>query len=59
MKIKKTATLKYTFLNLAINNIFKKVKLETKGINKDGIYLKHHRFVDDKILIEVNAQEPN
>lgn len=42
---------------LALENVFKKLQWEMKGINIDGSYLNHLRFADDIVLINSNVHE--
>jgi len=39
---------------LALENVFKTLNWDDKGINIDGIYLNHLRFADDIILMSGN-----
>lgn len=42
---------------LALENVFKTLQWETKGVNIDGLYLSHLRFADDIVIISSSMQE--
>ncbi|XP_044767130.1 uncharacterized protein LOC123323016 [Coccinella septempunctata] len=42
---------------LALENDFKTLQRETKGVNIDGLYLSHLRFADDIVIISSSMQE--
>lgn len=50
-------TISPKLFTLALENIFKSLQWETKGINIDGSYLNHLRFADDIVLISNNRHE--
>lgn len=52
-------TISPKLFTLVLEDIFKKLKWDTKGVNIDGVYLNHLRFADDIALIANNLQELN
>lgn len=50
-------TISPKLFTLALEDIFKKLEWNTKGINVDGFRLNHLRFADDIVLISNNATE--
>lgn len=44
---------------LALENVFKSLQWEMKGVNIDGSYLSHLRFADDIVLMSSDIQELN
>lgn len=42
---------------LALEDVFKKLSWQQKGVNIDGRYLNHLRFADDIVLMSTNAGE--
>lgn len=50
-------TISPKLFTLALENIFKTLTWDKKGINIDGSHLNHLRFADDIVLISSNIQE--
>lgn len=50
-------TISPKLLTLALEDAFKKLNWERKGVNIDGRYLNHLRFADDIVLISTNPEE--
>ena len=52
-------TISPKLFTLVLEDCFKKLKWDTKGINIDGVHLSHLRFADDIILAAKDPQELN
>jgi hypothetical protein len=52
-------TISPKLFTLALENIFKTLSWEHKGIKIDGIYLNHLRFADDIVIISEDLKELN
>lgn len=55
--IRQGDTISPKLFTLALENVFKTLQWETKGINIDGSYLHHLRFADDIVLISSDVHE--
>lgn len=56
-RVREEDTISPKLLTLVLPGIFKKSKWDTRGINIDGIYLNHLRFVENIVLMANNLQE--
>lgn len=52
-------TISPKLFTLALENVFKQLAWEEKGLNVDGIRLNHLRFADDVVLISTDIEELN
>lgn len=50
-------TISPKLFTLALEDVFKRLQWESRGINVDGVYLNHLRFADDIVLITSDANE--